>query len=167
DQSDCQLPDAGTPATSGDDPYYDGWPGYVVDEPASQARAMGWMAFLYGASGELYFDVGHCLATAWSSQQFAYDGNGDGTLFYPGTTELGGQDPFPVESLRLKRIRDGHEDYEYLKALADCGAGGQARSVAHQLFPTIYRATVSDECLAAARLQLGTLISQCGHPSPR
>src|SRR5439155_9907289 len=46
-------------------------------------------------------------------------GNGDATLFYPGRPDvIGGHTDIPVESIRLKRVRDGLEDYEYLVLLA-------------------------------------------------
>ena len=58
---------------------------------------------------------------AWTSQ-WDFNGNGDGTLFYPGTPErVGGATHVPVASIRLKMIREGMEDYEYLKLLADAG----------------------------------------------
>ena len=35
--------------------------------------------------------------------------------------QSGGTNPIPVESIRLKRIRDAREDYEYLRTLEDAG----------------------------------------------
>ena len=55
----------------------------MIDEPASEARAMGWPSFLYRTSRQLYFQTTHCLQTAWTAQD-AFGGNGDGTLFYSG-----------------------------------------------------------------------------------
>ena len=47
-------------------------------------------------------------------------GNGDGSLTYPGRTdEIGGSHFIPVASLRLKQIRDGLEDLEYMYLLED------------------------------------------------
>ena len=49
---------------------------------------------------------------------YLFGGNGDGTLFYPGLPDLiGGSTHIPVESIRLKLIREGLEDYEYLALL--------------------------------------------------
>jgi hypothetical protein len=43
-------------------------------------------------------------------------GNGEGTLWYPGRPDkIGGDTHIPVASLRLKLIREGQEDYEYLR----------------------------------------------------
>jgi len=44
--------------------------------------------------------------------------NGDGSLLYPGSDA--GIDG-PVTSIRLRNIREGMEDYEYFKILADLG----------------------------------------------
>ncbi len=71
---------------------YDGWPGYAIDEPSSQQRAMGWLTFTSGARGELYWGTTNKLGTAWSDQ-YCCGGNGDGTLFYPGTTNVIGGSP--------------------------------------------------------------------------
>lgn len=100
---------------------FTGWASYMVDAPAPVNRAMGPLAFLAGVEGELYFDVtamyGEKGKDPWKSL-YAFGGNGDGTLFYPGTPErLGTSRHVPVPSLRLKAIRDGLEDYEYLRLL--------------------------------------------------
>jgi hypothetical protein len=158
----CQSLPAG-PATS--DPYFNGWPGYVIDEPASEARAMGWLSFLYRTSGELYFQTTHCLRTAWTAQ-YAFGGNGDGTLFYPGNPNvIGGANSIPIESMRLKLIRDGYEDYEYLKILADRGQRKQALSIVKDLFPAesanggnMYHTSQSNTRVQEARRQLAQLI---------
>ncbi len=145
-----------------------GWPGYVIDEPASQARAMGWLSYEYRTTGQFYYDTTVTLPTAWTDQHFS-GGNGDGNLFYPGIPDpqsrglhgipaIGGQDDIPIDSIRLKRIRDGMEDYEYLHFLATHGKGGSALSVARNLFPTMFKATRSQGAFDAARSQLISMI---------
>ena len=119
-----------------------GWPTYVIDASAVRNRAMQWMLYRYGATGELYYETGYALATkrdAWTDQ-WAYTGNGDGTLFYPGTVaKIGGRTPIPIASIRLKMIREGMEDYEYLKLLSDVGDPALAQQIASQLFPHAYQ----------------------------
>jgi hypothetical protein len=143
----------------GNDPYWRGWPSYVVDQPPSEHRAMGLVSYEYGVSGELYFAVDHDLETAWTDQ-YDFGGNGDGTLFYPGTPKrIGGQHDIPIDSIRLKRIRDGREDYEYLHILDRTGHRAQAMKVARGLFPTLYETDVSAARFEAARAQLASLIA--------
>ena len=46
-------------------------------------------------------------------------GNGDGNLFYDGDkSTIGGSTNIPIESLRMKHIRDGIEDHELMTAAA-------------------------------------------------
>ena len=124
-----------------DQKAYTGWPSYMVDYPTPLNRAMGVLADSNRIQGELYFDTVY----AYNSQNpwndvYAFGGNGDGTLFYPGTPErLGGSQHHPVASLRLKSIRKGLEDYEYLALLRKSGHGDLADKVVRKLAPTGYQ----------------------------
>ena len=165
---------------NGTSPDTNGWPGYAIDAPAAQHRAMGWLAFRYGFTGELYYSVAHKLATAWTDQ-YDFGVHGDGNLFYPGLTAqdnpgkcatgttnkacIGGTHQIPIESIRLKRIRDGREDYEFLIYLDTLekrlGLASQAASITFALFPTAYSVTVDKDggpstagSLEAARARL-------------
>jgi len=121
---------------------------------------MEWMSFTYDLQGELYFEttMAYYLGDPWVTQA-AFGGNGDGTLFYPGTTaRIGGQTEIPVEALRLKAIRDGMEDYELLNLAKTLGLGNQAIAIARSVFPTTYQATATAELIATARAELAGLI---------
>jgi hypothetical protein len=147
-------------ACGDDDPSYRGHAGYAIDEPASEARASGWLAFEYRATGELLWRVESQTATAWRDQ-YSQGGNGDGTLFYIGTPKrIGGTHPIPIESLRLKLIRDGYEDYEYLRFLARHGRRAAAREVARGLFPSPERTARSGARVMKARERLAELIRE-------
>ncbi|WP_304503373.1 DUF4091 domain-containing protein [Corallococcus soli] len=131
-----------------------GWPSYMLDRSAAKARAMEWVTFLEGATGELYYQSVGMLSTAWADQ-YRFNGNGDGTLFYPGTpAEIGGATDVPVASLRLKLIRQGMQDYEWLKAVSDAGDPGFARKVARELIPAASRVPDDGAAFDAARLRL-------------
>ena len=114
---------------------YSGWASYMVDHPTPLNRAMGPLAFLSGVDGELYFDTVFAYNTKDPWQDvFEFGGNGDGTLFYPGTPARPGFSRHqPVVSLRLKHIRDGLEDYEYLRLLESLGEQTFAREAARRL----------------------------------
>jgi uncharacterized protein (TIGR03382 family) len=142
--------DIGNP--SNDDVYFTGWPTYMIDASAPRNRAMEWISFIERATGELYWESGFAFGhDAWSNQ-WDFSGNGDGTLFYPGTpSRIGGSTDIPVASIRLKMIREGMEDYEYLKLLADLGHADDARNIAKTLFPSASSTDVSPEKLLAAR----------------
>jgi hypothetical protein len=146
----------------GDDPAVHDDAGYAIDLPASEGRAVGWLAFTYGATGELLWRTESQTHTAWDDQ-YGQGGNGDGTLFYIGTPDrIGGTKPIPVESLRLKLIRDGHEDYEYLRFLAEHGKRAEARQIARTLFPSPSRTKRSDAQVQEARQKLADLIAAVG-----
>ncbi|RKG87611.1 DUF4091 domain-containing protein [Corallococcus sp. CA049B] len=131
-----------------------GWPSYMLDRSAAKARAMEWVTFLQGATGELYYQSVGMLSTAWTDQ-YRFNGNGDGTLFYPGTPEaIGGKTDVPVASLRLKLIRQGMQDYEWLKAVSDAGDPDFARKVARDLIPAASQVTDDGAAFDAARLKL-------------
>ena len=154
--------------TRNDDPYTLGWAGgYQIDGRPSKVRALPWLAFLYRASGLLYYDTVFQLASAWEDQHH-YDGNGEGTLFYPGTPDrIGGSTPIPIESMRLKHLRDGFEDHELLVFLRDNGLEAEARRIARDLFPAPFDADRSDEEIQAARRELlRTAGSITGGPVP-
>jgi hypothetical protein len=119
---------------------YSGWASYMVDHSGPSNRAMGPLAFLTGVDGELYFDTVYAYNTKdpWKDL-FEFGGNGDGTLFYPGTpSRLGTKEHQPVISLRLKHIRDGLEDYEYLRLLARLGDEGASQALVRRLARTGY-----------------------------
>lgn len=146
-------------------PYWDGWPGYGLDAPAVQSRAMSWMAWRYDATGELYWSVNRRLDTAFApGGLFESGANGDGTLFAPGTVaNIGGSNPIPLETVRLKRIREGREDYELMKWLSDHGRGADVDAVVGDAFPTAYSATSAKDgsgagSLLSARHSLLTLV---------
>ena len=88
----------------------------MIDAPAPFNRAMSWVNYLLDVRGELYWRVNAAdrANTSWSNQWLA-GGNGDGSLTYPGTpAQIGGTTFVPVASVRMKLIRDGLEDLEYM-----------------------------------------------------
>ena len=101
--------------------YFRGWPSYVIDVPALANRVMPWISWKYNVSGELYYNMDEAfskVADPWKDV-YLFGGNGDGTLFYPGRPDkIGGSKDIPIESIRLKLIREGLEDYEYLNLLS-------------------------------------------------
>jgi hypothetical protein len=156
----CLSFGCGPPGADDDDPYWRGWPGYAVDAPATQARTPSWLAWRYRLAGELYYDVGLRLDDAWADQ-FAEGGNGDGTLFYPGDpARIGGTRPVPVESLRLKLIRDGREDYELLRRLEEVGR--PAHDLAERLVPHAWASSPSAADLGAAHDELVRRVDDAG-----
>ncbi len=150
---------------------WDGWPSYAIDQPASEQRATGWLLYSYDLSGEWYWDMVKRLGASWKDCQasqsldcvYAAGGNGDGTLFYPGLAGagtaaipgVGGTKDIPLESIRLKRIRDGREDYELLRQ----ASRAQALPIAQGLFANMYSTDRSEAAVQAARGQVLDLLA--------
>ncbi len=151
--------DFGNPSAS--DVYFTGWPSYTIDASAVRNRAMEWLSFRYGLTGELYYETVQGYGENPWVQQAAFGGNGDGTFFYPGQpSRIGGTKHIPVASIRLKMIREGMEDYEYLAKLASLGFGNEAQAIATGLFPRAFETEVAPEALMSARERLGARIAE-------
>ncbi len=128
-------------------------PGYLIDEPVSDSRSQGWFAWRTRADGLLYFSVnswqkniGRRIAfrdpyVETNGRNKTYKGrplraNGDGVLVYPGYYPALGlcvEGAPPVGSLRMEAVRDGLEDYEYLKMTADRYGVGAADAYAGRI----------------------------------
>jgi hypothetical protein len=154
------------------------WPSYMVDAAPVRNRVFQWMAFLYGIQSELYYQTDYCWTSKrcagrdpWTSV-YAFGGNGDGTLMYPGTpAKIGGTTPIPVSSIRLDLIRDGMQDFEYLAALQQAGEGKFAERVARTFITNAYTFDSDPTALQAARRRLGerlnALVSGTRASAPR
>jgi putative cell wall-binding protein len=99
-------------------------PMYLIDKPLTDSRVQGWFAFDTNADGLMYYSVNRWGSTTYRDayrDTMSYPGgNGDGSLVYPGYYPSLGMPVAgapPVGSLRMEALRDGLEDYEYLKML--------------------------------------------------
>ncbi len=139
---------------------FTGFPGYEIDRPGAAARAMGWLAFRERVAGELYYDMLQAwTGDAWKDAR-AFAGNGDGTLLYPGLPDrLGGRRPFPVESIRLKLVRDGIEDWELLALAGRSGLSALADRLAARLAPSVRGFEREPAPYLAAHRELGAAIA--------
>ncbi len=138
--------------------YFSGWPSYMIDASPVANRIMEWMSFKYGIQGELYFNMTEGFrkkTQPWENVNL-FGGNGDGTLFYPGLPgRIGGKSDIPVESIRLKLIREGLEDYEYLHLLNNELAAGTVNSLVRKTYDFEHDPVK----LYAARQKMGEALS--------
>ena len=141
------------------------WPSYMVDASPVRNRVFQWLAYLYDVRGELYYATdycwhGTCGGDVWNTV-YAFGGNGDGTLFYPGTpARIGGTTPIPVSSIRLEHIRDGMEDYEYLRMLAAAGDAAFAERTSRTIITNAFTFDNDPDHYMAARRALGDRLHQ-------
>jgi hypothetical protein len=117
--------------------YNTNWPNWAVDGTAVANRAMEWLSFRFGVTGELYYATTICWTSTvcrnppdpWVTVR--YGPAWDGGFLYPGrqtgspvgSTNVGTHSPIWLPSVRLKNIRDGYQDYEYLYLLTNKGQG--------------------------------------------
>lgn len=147
-----------------------GWPSVAIDQQGMYQRIMPWLTWMYDIQGELYYEV----AEKW----YIWDGkdgskndpwlnfdhfrlNGDGRLFYPGTIErIGGTHPIPIESLRLKLLRDGYEDYEYFVLMKKLEFETELNNLIAKLVKRNNNWEKDPTLLMDLRNQMGELISK-------
>jgi len=149
------------------DAAFRGWPSYMIDAPATAARTMGSLAFVNEIAGELYYDTDYAydFMDPWESQ-WAFAGNGDGTLFYPGTpARIGGKRDVPVESLRLVQISRSVADYGYLALCAQLGDPSLARAEARAVAPGLRSFSRDPRAYAAMREHLAARIESLSSAS--
>lgn len=137
----------------GKDPLF-----WQLDFPLLNYRVWAWLNCRYQMTGLLYWTScywGH-VKDPWLDQpSFRLAYNAEGMLFYPGCDA--GFDG-PVVSMRLKQIREGMEDYEYLHLLAAKQGKDKAIAFAQRIGRT-WRDWEKDPAkLLAARAELARLI---------
>jgi hypothetical protein len=142
------------------------WPSYAIDIPALSNRIMEWLSFKYDISGELYYSTTYAYFGVsgnddpWNNQYYFW-GNGDGTLFYPGRPgKIGGTHHIPVESIRLKMIREGLEDYEYMNLLKNLGEESFVRTQVDSVVMNTYTFSYDPEALYSAREKMAQRIQE-------
>ncbi len=131
---------------------------WQLDFPLLNYRVWAWLNYRYRMTGLLYWAStywGH-VRDPWLDQpSFRLAYNGEGMLFYPGTDA--GFDG-PVVSMRLKQIREGMEDYEYLHLLAQKAGRDKATAFARRIGRT-WRDWEKDPAkLMAVRAELANAI---------
>ena len=149
--------------TSAKSGYFRGWPSYTIDATAVANRVMQWVTWTYGVTGNLYYAMNESYAQPadpWKAV-YLHGGNGDGSLFYPGTPgRIGGSTDIPIESIRLKLIREGLEDYEYLAALAASGERRFADESAARIARKTYAWEADPKMLYSVRHGMGEKLSR-------
>jgi len=143
--------------------YFRGWPSYVIDNTGMSNRIMQWMTWKYDISGELYFNINEAYgkeSDPWRDV-LRFGGNGDGTLVYPGRPQdIGGNSHIPIESIRLKLIREGLEDYEYLTLLTRAAGSETTRTFVNQLVENGFTFEKDPAKLYEIRRQIGEKLAR-------
>lgn len=143
--------------------YFTGWPSYMIDIAGAANRVMPWLAWKFRMEGELYYSMNEAYGQnndPWANIRLFW-GNGDGTLFYPGRPDrIGGQSDIPIESIRLKLIREGLEDYEYLALLSRLDGRSAADQFADRIVQKSYLWESRPEVFMKVRQDLGEALDR-------
>src|SRR5260370_2102311 len=98
----------------------------------------GFMNQRLGFTGMLYSDVAHWGGDRWNDvdvlKSAGYTYPGDDVLVYPG--QQAGS-PSVVPSVRLKFIRDGVDDFDYIAMLKDLGQSALADQTLSSIAPDL------------------------------
>ena len=113
----------------------------ILDTEGLALRTWGWIGWRYGMDAA---DLWECCKwqltrDIWTDpQNNPWPTNGPGVLYYPGA-RLGVDEPIP--SIRLKALRRGAFDYEYLALLASLGEKQRAEEIAASVLHSALDAT--------------------------
>jgi hypothetical protein len=146
-------------------------PEWMVDYPPINERIQaGFLNWAEGATGILYYradgwSAGNTIGS-WNNVDTTACGGGlgrpgDGIFLYP---------PGPIAStesapgIRLKAIRDGIQDYDYVQILKNLGQVAFANSTIQPIATSWSNWSHDPNALEAARLQLGQLLNQLSPP---
>jgi len=146
-------------------------PEWLIDYPPINERIQaGFLNWMEGATGVLYYRAdgwssGNAIGS-WDNLNVSACGSGssnpgDGVFVYPGGP-VGSTEPTP--GIRLKAIRDGIQDYEYVQILKTLGQGAFATSVVQPIATSWSNWSHDDNALENARLQLGQMLNQLSPP---
>jgi len=141
-------------------------PWWHIDFPLYHYRIASWIAWRYHMEGLLYWGgmaYWNAVDDPWRdpatypppARRRRHIFNGEGTLLYP-AFDVGFHGAVP--SMRLKALRDGIEDYEYLKILQKRGRRREAEDVVLSVTKSWYEWSKKPSDYIEARRKLGKLL---------
>ncbi len=142
-------------------------PWWHTDYPLLHYRIPTWIAWRYRMRGLLYWSMvfWNQVEDPWT-EPWTYDRrsegkgpvfNGEGSMLYPARA-VGFEGVAP--SLRLKALRDGIEDYDYLALLERLGRSAEAEKIVGELAPSWFEWNADPAAWESARRKLAELILQ-------
>jgi Domain of unknown function (DUF4091) len=144
-------------------------PKWLIDfDPVNFRIQPGFISQSLNLTGLLYWRVDKWPSDPWNDVNNAgtYSSSnypGEGMLVYPGQP-VGVKGV--VASMRLKWLRDGVEDYDYVQILKDLGKSDLAMEITRSVGADWTNWTRDPKAVEAARLKLGEAIDQLKSASP-
>ncbi len=136
-------------------------PKWEIDfAPLNYRLQPGFINQSLGLTGILYWRADYWSSDPWNNVEgYAPYYPGEGMVVYPGA-QVGL--PGVVASMRLKYIRDGMDDYDYITLLKQRGEGDWALSIARTVGPDWSNWTRDPVAVETARKTLGDRLSGLG-----
>jgi hypothetical protein len=136
-------------------------PKWQIDyEPINFRIQPGFISQSLGITGLLYWRVNNWGADPWNHPEFVHGDryyNGEGVLVYPGE-KVGIKGVAP--SMRLKWIRDGVEDYEYIQLLKNHGYADWALKIAQRVGANWHHWTRDPQVIESVHKEMGEKLEQ-------
>jgi hypothetical protein len=138
-------------------------PKWLLDyAPINYRIQPGFINQSLGLSGLLYWRADHWTADPWNDvTRYSVSYPGEGLLVYP-AEQVGLEGVVP--SMRLKWLRDGVDDYDYVQILKGRGDGDWALGIAQAVGPDWINWIRDPSALESARRQLGERIVDLDAP---
>ena len=136
-------------------------PYWHIDRPLTVYRVPTWINYQYDITGLLYWSTVTTVIEPWTNPAFAHPRhyNGGGFLFYPGLPcGIDG----PVACMRVKNLRDGMEDYEYLAILEKLAGREAVKEIVNNIAPNWWNFSKDGSQILAAREKLAERIIKFG-----
>jgi len=140
-------------------------PKWEVDFAPINYRIMpGFDAQVFGFTGMLYSGVDAWTADPWNdldNPEGGFHFNGEDILVYPGA-QAGVAGVVP--SMRLKYLRDGVNDFEYIQMLKDQGQGAWAMGLVNSVVTDWTTWSKDPVLIESVRQQMGAKLDQLANP---
>jgi hypothetical protein len=148
-------------------------PKWLIDfAPIGMRTMAGFLSQSLNFTGLLYWKVDGWLsgdtATSWTDVFYKESGNtypGEAILVYP--ADPLGMPGKVAPSMRLKQLRDGEQDFEYIQMLKNLGQGSYALQVAASVASSYMNWSQTPATLQAARLTLGEALNTLSGGAPQ
>ena len=144
-------------------PYYPYANFASLEYPFRDGRLLAWMSYYNEADGFLFWHTNNWYrGTKYLDETSSFQPDfklfviggaaGDGQFLYPCKNG-------PVPSIRLANVRDGSEDYDYLKLLEKKAGKGRTMKIAGSLVPDVCNFVTDHKTILSVREKTATLIS--------
>ena len=127
---------------------------FFTNYQGEASRVLFWQQYMYDIDGCLYWSVNYWNGSEWRTSDNDFY-SGDGLLLYAGHRYgIYG----PIGSLRMEYIRDGIEDFEYLKMAEKVCGRDAVNEVLNTVTTDVLNYTSDSKVIESAKIKLAKMI---------